>query len=214
MTQVLDKIKIAQKTGDEQLSFNGSATGIKLIDFWKWSVSDIISNATRGRFAEFIVAMALGIDLKNIRDEWSAYDLISNEGIKIEVKSASYLQSWFQRNFSTISFSIKAARLWDSSTNTQAEIPTRPSDIYVFCLLKHKDQATLEPMNLDQWDFFVVSTFAINNYKRSKSSITLKSLQNLTTSIKYDQLYQTIIDRNEQSRKAQLVTAASRQAGF
>ena len=33
----------------------------KVIDFWKWSVSDLVSNATRGRLAEFIVAKALKI---------------------------------------------------------------------------------------------------------------------------------------------------------
>lgn len=191
------KIRIEQKTGDERLTFNDHETGLKLIDFWQWSVSDIISNATRGRFAEFVVASSLNIDLTIIRDEWSPYDLTSPEGIKIEVKSASYLQSWNQRDFSTISFSIKAARFWDSETFIQSETPIRHADVYVFCLLKHKDQATLNPMNLDQWEFYVVPTLTINNYKRSESSITLKSLQNLTPSVMYDQLRQAIIERKE-----------------
>ncbi len=121
----LDKIVTEPKTGEERLICNNQSTEVKLIDFWRWSVSDIVSNATRGRFAEFIVATALNIDLNVVRDEWSAYDLISPEGIKIEVKSASYLQSWFQRNFSLISFSIKAARYWDSATNKQGKtMPT------------------------------------------------------------------------------------------
>jgi hypothetical protein len=199
MTNELGKIPIEIKTGEEILTFNNHNTGLKLIDFWKWSVSDIISNATRGRFAEFIVASALNIDLTIVRDEWSAYDLTSPEGIKIEVKSASYLQSWFQRDFSKISFSIKEARHWDSLTNKQASTASRQSDVYVFCLLKHKDQGTLNPMNIEQWEFYVLSTLAISNYKRSKSSITLKSLQNLTPPITYDKLRQVIIDRYERS---------------
>lgn len=197
---MLDKIDIEQKTGDESLSFNGKDTEIKLIDFWRWSVSDIISNATRGRFAEFIVATALNIDLTIIRDEWSAYDLTSPEGIKIEVKSASYLQSWYQRDFSKISFSIKAARHWDSLTNKQAEVPSRESDVYVFCLLKHREQSTLNPMKLDQWEFFVLSTLEINNYTRSVSSITLNSLQRLTEGISYDKLREAIVNKYEQRR--------------
>jgi len=192
------KISINQKTGDERLTFNNLETGLKLIDFWQWSVSDIISNATRGRFAEFIVASALNIDLTIIRDEWGPYDLKSPEGIKIEVKSASYLQTWNQKDFSKISFSTKASIFWDSETFTQTE-PIRHADIYVFCLLKHKDQMTLDPMKLDQWEFYVVSTLALNNYKRSESSITLKSLQNLTSSVTYDKLRQTIIDQNDLS---------------
>lgn len=192
MTNKLGKILINQKSGQEPLTFNNHETGLKLIDFWQWSVSDLISNATHGRLAEFIVASALNIDLTNIRDEWDAYDLKSPEGIKIEVKSASYIQTWNQKDFSKINFSTKTSIFWDSETFTQSE-SKRHADIYVFCLLKHKVQVTLNPMKLDQWDFYVVSTLTLNNYKRSSSSITLKSLQNLATPVNYGELKKTIL---------------------
>lgn len=158
-----EKLTFQPKTGDEPLTFKNQNLDVKLIDFWRWSVSDIVSNATRGRFAEFIVATALGIDQTIVRDEWSAYDLTSPEGIKIEVKSASYLQSWFQNDYSKISFSIRPTKHWDSLTNKQAELAMRQADIYVFCLLKHKDKKTLNPMNLEQWEFYVTSTETLNN---------------------------------------------------
>lgn len=189
------KIMISQKSGEETLMFEGQNTGYRLIEFWQWSASDIISNATRGMFAEFIVASSLDIDLSNIRDEWSGYDLTSPEGIKIEVKSSSYLQSWYQKDLSKISFSIKPAKQLDLLTNKLSSTPSRPADIYVFCLLKHKEQSTLNPMNLEQWEFYVLPKLTIENYKRSKSSITLKSLQNLTGPKTYIQLKQTIIDQ-------------------
>lgn len=195
MEHEFGKILVTQKTGNESLNFKGEETGHKLLDFWQWSASDLISNATRGIFAEFIVAAALDIDRTNIRDEWSGYDLVSPEGIKIEVKSSSYLQSWFQTNISKILFSIKQANQFDILTNTFTKIPTRPADIYVFCLLKHTNQATLNPLNLEQWEFYVLSTNTINNYKRSKSSITLKSLQNLSKPVTYDLLKYTIIEQ-------------------
>ncbi|NUO01968.1 MAG: hypothetical protein HUU01_15295 [Saprospiraceae bacterium] len=197
MTNDFGKIKIEQKTGDEQLTLKGRETGLKLVDFWKWSVSDIVSNATRGRFAEFIVASAIKCNLEIIRDEWSAYDLTSPEGIKIEVKSASYLQSWFQRGFSKISFSIKESLIWDPETSKFSKKSSRQADVYVFCLLKHKDQPTLNPMDLDQWEFYVVPTSEINDYKRSGTSITLKSLQILSSAIAYDQLRQEIVKAYE-----------------
>lgn len=103
----LDKLTASLKTGEEPLRFNGAPTSFKLIDFWKWSVSNILSNATRGRFAEFIVASATNIDTTQVRDEWAAYDLVTAEAIKIEVKSAAYIQSWFQKSLSKISFIIK-----------------------------------------------------------------------------------------------------------
>ena len=191
---MFDQIKIKPKTGNEPLTLNGSDTGIRLVDYWAWGFSDIVSNTSRGRFAEFIVATALKIDLSIINDGWNAYDLTSPEGIKVEVKSAAYLQSWAQKDFSKISFSIRAARPWNSSTNEMSDTPLRMSDVYVFCLLKHKEQSTLNPLNLDQWEFYVLPTTEINNYKRSRSSITLNSLQKLTNKVSYGSLRETIIN--------------------
>ncbi|MCX6350451.1 MAG: hypothetical protein NTX03_01155 [Bacteroidetes bacterium] len=57
------------KTGNEPLIFNNYPLKYSLMDFWKWSVSDILSNATRGRFAEFIVATATNINVEKMRNE-------------------------------------------------------------------------------------------------------------------------------------------------
>jgi hypothetical protein len=100
-----------------------------LLDFWRWSTSDILSNATRGKFAEFIVGTAVGLNPKNSQDEWDAYDLTTEDGIKIEVKSAAYIQCWSQKSFSKISFSIKPARYWESETNLQRGEPKRHADV-------------------------------------------------------------------------------------
>jgi len=197
---MLDKIEIEQKNGNESLTFKKNELGIKLIDFWKWSVSDLVSNATRGRFAEFIVATALNVDLTKIRDEWGAYDLESPEGIKIEVKSSAYLQSWFQKELSGIYFNIRKTRKWDEKTGKYSEIPSREADIYVFCLLNHKDKTTIEPLNLEQWEFFVLSTPAIDNCKHADKSMTLKTLQKLTKGVSYDNLRDAVIKQYERGQ--------------
>jgi hypothetical protein len=184
----LEKIKAIPKAGREKLSFQGDELEYNLLDFWRWSVSDILSNATRGRFAEFIVGTAIGLNPANLRDEWDSYDLTSEDGIKIEIKSAAYIQSWNQKDYSTISFSIKPARYWDSETNIQQEEPKRHADVYVFCLLKHKEQATIDPLKMEQWEFYVLPTFNLDNYERSQSSITINSLRKLTESIEYSDL--------------------------
>ncbi|MEJ6980532.1 VRR-NUC domain-containing protein [Pedobacter sp. P351] len=184
----LEKIAAILKTGEERLKYNGVNTKYALLDFWKWSVSDILSNATRGRFAEFIVATACNIDIRQIRDEWSAYDLETSDGIKIEVKSAAYIQSWFQSSLSKISFSTKASLAWDSLTNIQSTVKSRSADVYVFCLLHHDIKHTVDPLDLNHWEFYVLSTAELNNYTRSQHSISLKSLRGLTSAIQYDQL--------------------------
>ena len=146
-----------------------------MLDFWKWSVSDVLSNATRGRLAEFKVAMATNIDISIARNEWSPYDLVTPNGIKLEIKSAAYLQSWYQKALSGISFSIKKARHWDSAINKISLIPQRHADVYVFCILKHQDKKSVDPLNLDHWEFYVLATTELNSYTRSRHSITLNS---------------------------------------
>ncbi len=184
----LKEIKANPKTGNESLTDNGQNTNYNLLDFWRWSVSDILSNATRGRFAEFIVGTAVGLKPINLRDEWDAYDLTTEDGIKIEVKSASYIQSWNQKKHSTISFSIKPTRHWDSETNILREESKRHADLYVFCHLKIKDQNTIDPLKMEQWDFYVLPTYRLDHYERSQSSITINSLKKLTAAQKYGEL--------------------------
>ena len=77
----LKAIKTIPKNGNEELSFNEINIRFSLLDFWKWSVSDLMSNATRGRLAEFIVGTSVGLNPENLRDEWDAYDITSDNSI-------------------------------------------------------------------------------------------------------------------------------------
>ena len=179
----------AIKSGQETLTHNSQSLDFSILDFWRWSVSDILSNATRGRFAEFIVATAIGVDLKSVRDEWSAYDLITPEGIKIEVKSSAFVQSWNQKAQSKILYSIRSAKFWDSKTGIYSTEKSRHADVYVFCLLHHEVKETIDPLNMNQWEFYVVSTPKL---KESSKTIGLKSLKRLAEAIAFDQLEDTI----------------------
>ncbi len=167
-----------RKTGSEPLTHLGRSIGHSVLDFWRWSVSDLVSNATRGVLAEFIVGAALGVDFSRVRDEWQAWDLTAPNGLKIEVKSAAYVQSWAQRDHSKISFSIKGSKPANFKKDEVVEA-VRHSDVYVFCLLAHKEANTLDPLALEQWRFYVVGTSLIDDYTRSSHSITLPSLDKL-----------------------------------
>ena len=199
----LKTIKATPKIGNEHLTFNEKSVGYSLLEFWQWSVSDILSNATRGRFAEFVVGTAIGLDPRNLRDELDAYDLKTDNGIKIEVKSASYIQTWNQKKLSTISFSIKPAK-FEEETYAENLQPRRHADIYVFCHLKHLLQATIDPLKMEQWDFYVLPTFKLDQYKRSQSSITLNSLRKLAEPIKYSELKIKINEANEEQTRERI----------
>ena len=194
MSEDLEQLKVSLKCGDEVFHSDGAPLDYRLLEFWRWSVSDIVSNATRGILAEFIVAKALNMSTDSVRDQWAVYDLISPEGIRIEVKSASYVQTWNQRSLSTIQFLTRRTKAWDSHTNIQAKESKRQADVYVFALLAHKDKATIDPLNVNQWRFYVVPTTVLDNRTRSQHSITLKTLDKLCSgSFPYSDLRNSVI---------------------
>lgn len=168
-----------RKSGTEPLADAGKPLGPDLSDFWGWSMSDLISNTTRGVLAEFIVATALGVPTTGVREPWAAWDLTlpGPELIRIEVKSAAYLQSWRQRRYSTISFGTPKTHGWDANTSVMDSVQSRQAHVYVFALLAHKDVDTLDPLDVGQWRFFVLPTSVLDDRTRSQHSITLPTLQ-------------------------------------
>lgn len=182
----LSQIKASPKSGQEAIRVNGKITKYTLLDFWRWSVSDLISNATRGRLAEFIVGTAINYDFSHPREEWEAYDLLMDKEIKIEVKSAAYIQSWKQDKHSSIIFSIKPSKYWDPITHIESEVK-RQADIYVFCHLKSKD-ITIDPLIMEQWDFYILSTYQLDKLNNIKKKISLKTLNDLTVPTTYSNL--------------------------
>jgi hypothetical protein len=167
-----------RKTGREPFQIGGNALGPTLDEFWEWSVSDLVSNVTRGRLAEFIVANALAIRTNvGVRDEWGAYDLVTPEGIKVEVKSAAYIQAWHQSRLSIISFRTPKTRAYNHDTGTYDPNAKRQADVYVFAHLKHEHNETVDPLDVDQWDFYVLSTAILDGRRRSQYGITLATLR-------------------------------------
>lgn len=186
------RIAASRKTGREALVLAGQPLKVVLSDFWSWSRSDLLDNTERGVLAEFIVATALGIPTAGVRDGSAAWDLTMPDGIRIEVKSAAYLQTWGQKKLSRISFSTAPARAWDSDCGEFAGAARRQADIYVFALLAHTDKATVNPLELDQWKFYVVPTAILNQRSPTQRSISLTTLKTLTTPIRFEELQTTI----------------------
>ena len=192
MLRKLPAIKPKLKSGQETLKLADKDLPFTVLDFWRWAFSDLLSNATRGKLAEFIVASALDVDLQEASNEWGAYDLSTQDGLKIEVKTSAYVQAWSQKDYSKPVFSIAKAKYWDPDTGMSDEAAKRHADIYVFCLLKEKDQSKINPLQLEQWDFFVVPRRVLDKYKRNQRSITLASLLKLTKAVGYNELKQAV----------------------
>ena len=190
----LPRLKILRRTGEESIHCDGKSLGFKVLDFWRWSASDLVSNATRGVLAEFIVANALGVSLDGVRDEWGAYDLKTPEDITVEVKSAAYVQSWAQQKLSSISFRVRPTLGWSADTNVFEKDARRQARVYVFAVLAHQDKPSVDPLNVAQWRFFVLPTSVLDARTRSQDSITLRSLETLAgPGLRYDELREAVL---------------------
>ncbi|HEY4649861.1 MAG TPA: hypothetical protein VIG72_00535 [Pontibacter sp.] len=170
-------MEVIRKSGQEEFYIGSDKQEFRLSDFWQWSQSDILNNTLRGALAEFIVCKALGVEL-SVRVDWDAFD-VAYQHVKIEVKSSAYIQSWFKGKHSKISFDIAPKRVFCYETNCYSADVKRQSDLYVFCLLEHKEKDSVNPLNLEQWKFYVLPTSVLNEKAEHQKSITLNSLLTL-----------------------------------
>jgi hypothetical protein len=179
---------LSLKTGTEPFRSGAQVLWATVLDYWRWSGSDLMNNRERSILGEFLVAMALGLE-KEPRLEWNAYDLKTSSGLKIEIKTSSAKQSWSQSKPSSIRFDIAPKKYaWDAKTDTTDYELKRHADVYVFCEL-HGD----DPLDTAGWRFYVLSTEVLNQRVPNQKSIGLQPLRNLDPTIStYADLKQNI----------------------
>jgi hypothetical protein len=165
-------------SGEEALTSDGRPTTLRVQDFWRWSASMLTDNTLRGTLAEFLVASALG-QSEDVRLEWDAFDLVTGDGTKVEVKSASRWQSWGQSRPSPVGFGISPTYAWDATTGGFSDERHRQSDVYVFALLDSPSKAELNPLKLGQWRFFVLTADVLNTRCGTQKRVSLSRLREL-----------------------------------
>ena len=184
----LPKLNAVRKSGPERFCSGGSDAGFDLLEFWQWSMSGLVDNTIRGALAEFIVARAIDASTTGVRDPWATFDLETPEGVKIEVKSSSYVQSWAQSSLSRISFGIAPSYAWNAEIGDFEGEPKRHAKVYVFALLAHRDKSTIDPMNFDQWKFYVLPTTELDTHFGNQKQVTLSRLEAFASPVDFDGL--------------------------
>lgn len=157
-------------TGDEILP--GTSASVR--DFWAFAMSDLRTNNTRGYLAEFLVQLAVG--RKQARVEWDPYDVVTDDGIRIEVKAAAYLQAWIQRAPSKITFSGLSSRTWDPLAG-YAKDRTYNADVYAFCVQRALTHEDYNALDVGQWLFYVVPAWRVA--MTGQRSLRLSSVSSL-----------------------------------
>ena len=52
-------------------------------------------------------------------------------------------------------------------------------EVYVFCLLAHRDKVTVDPLDLDQWRFFVLPRATLDRELGEQKTLSLSTLLRL-----------------------------------
>ncbi len=173
---------------------NIAGTDRTVCDYWTWAFSDVLGNTERGVLAEYLVALALGIDHAP-RQNWLPYDLLYKEKVekvRVEVKSSAYVQNWHQEGLSKIIFGISKTRSWEPDSNTLSEHLTRESDIYVFCLYTEKNRLKANTLDADMWEFYVLPTKIINDELGDQKTIGLSTLKKYCQPVSFYDLKDSI----------------------
>jgi hypothetical protein len=155
-----------------------------LRDFWQWAYSDILSNTNRPILAEYVVGSPLG-PMKAPRIEWDTTDL-AYRGHTIEVKSAAYVQTWKQTCPSVIRFDISEHQRWNAEIGLYEDGTCRHADCYVFCLLAEPKRNRVDPLDLTQWEFYVMATSEINRIFGGQKTVALSRIQDRCSPISYN----------------------------
>ena len=203
MTETLGPIPTERRSGEEAFHAEGAPIGGTLREFWQWSGSNLLGNTERGILAEYLVAKDLGLHA-DVQQSWLPFDLQTSSGIRVEVKSGAYIQDWMQTAYSRIVFGIRPTFAWDPKTNEFEGVRRRQSDVYVFAVLVTRDQSQIDPMDVSQWEFFVLPTKTLNQVVGDQKSITLSRVRKLgATPVPFGQI-SGAIERALESTGSQL----------
>lgn len=174
-------------SGWEKFRFSGTDLGLTVMDYWRFQFSNLIDNL--GFVAEFLIAQVLSKDEPDNCNGFTIFD-IGYRGQRIEVKATSYWQSWKKSH--TISeqrtFSIRKTHVDYQNSKSEKK---RQNDIYVFCVDDGRNKETSNPLNLENWTFYVVPTKVINELFDNQKTLSLNRLKQIDkygVGLSYDKL--------------------------
>ena len=159
-----------------------------VVDFWQWAYGDLMEDTVKGVFAEWIVHKLLGVHSPR-RVSWANSDVITPTGVRFEIKSTAFWQSWKLRNergnievkpkHSTplddrkIRFQGLKAR--DSTSPAFSDPRTFKSHFYIFAFQNERNPSNWNALDLAQWEFYLVNVTELE--RLGWASISLATLR-------------------------------------
>jgi hypothetical protein len=167
---------------------------LAMLDFWRWAFSDLLEDTLKGLYTEWMVGHLLGLPMRHGgRPGYGNYDLSTASGIRIEVKSSAYWQSWKLRREDGTPRPADEIERWRPTAATQVrfsnlrardavdrtkQASAYKSDLYVFCFQCELDPLGWNALDLAQWEFHLLGRSELEAL--GVSSLSLKKLRMLT----------------------------------
>ena len=145
--------------------------------------------------------------------EWDSFDLLYGD-LKVEVKASGLSQTWNPHNATVPKFTISGQK-WTWLTEEEAEAlpgqapdaqhrrsgvwiendpPSRPADVYVFCLHEALPATNANVADTDTWVFWVVPTRTLDDVLGGQKTVGLKKLDSLAPRIAWEEIKATVDD--------------------
>lgn len=186
-------------TGNEKFELDGNMLDFNYFNFWQFQYSNVYN--LQEYIAEFLVAKALGLQESCNTEYWTLYDILYRD-TRIEVKQTSYYHPWNEdgKVSQQRTFGITKANSGYESDDGENKFE-RQNDIYVFCLLNGNTKESSYPLNLNNWEFYVVSTSFINEHCGDNKTVSLGRIRNFGfKALRFDEIkaeVDSVIDSND-----------------
>lgn len=172
-------------SGKESFSYGGEKLEepATITDFWRYQYSNIW-NLTSD-LSEYIVAHALGIQSPVNRGYWALWDIRYMNHVRIEVKATADFHCWTQSGDKPTPrvFGINQAH---SRYKDTTSLKCRQSDIIVFCHNRGRSAEEIYPLDVKNWDFYILSTDDIDKHCNNQKTISLNRVRTLTKGKSYN----------------------------
>ncbi len=74
--------------------------------------------------------------------------------------------------------------------------------MYVFCVLAHLDDQTIDPLELTQWKFYILPTSTLDSSLGNQKTVSLSRLKGLgAVALGYDQIRNAILEAYDDGQK-------------
>ena len=177
---------------DSKFIFNSKEMTFGILELWQQKYSNVYN--MQEVIAEFLVEKALGMDKSFNSDYWTLYDILYRN-CRIEVKETGYYHPWNENGkiSSQRIFGITMANSNYEEKDAENKFE-RQNDIYVFCLNTGTTKETSNPMNINNWIFYIVPTSIINEQCGNNKTISLNRVKEFAKEVQYDKIKETIDD--------------------